>query len=368
MRNSSACEMYDVKMLIVGSWVTSTYEEPLYRALTKLLNVTAFKWGEYFGFGALSNKFDNPKSRLHSVWNRFQNKYILGPAIYRINADLVRRVAETKPDLIFIYRGTHVWPRTVKKLKKYSKVMVYNNDDPFSTKLPRFVYRNFLSSLPHADWIFSYREKNIDDYIALGFNNTSILRSNYLNEVHFPIDGVQKNFDVSFIGHFEDDGRDEILLKLVKETNCKLGLWGHNWESSKHYDLLRKFVGQEIKPIFGADYNRLINQSKIALVFFSKINSDGYTRRCFEIPAARTMMLCEYAPAAASLFEEGKEAEYFRNSDELVQKVRHYLLDESKISQIALGGRTRLLKDGHEISDRAKQILETFQQQIKVKR
>jgi spore maturation protein CgeB len=110
-----------------------------------------------------------------------------------------------------------------------------------------------------------------------------------------------------------------------------------------------------------SDYNQILNDSKIALVFFSKLNLDTYTRRVFEIPASKTFMLSEYTVDMSSLFIEGKEAEYFRNSKELIIKIEHYLKNEKERIRIAENGYKKVRKDGHEAVDRAKQILSVFE-------
>ena len=194
------------------------------------------------------------------------------------------------------------------------------------------------------------------DYKQLGYENTSILMSNYIKEIHHPLE-IKKDIDVVFIGHYEDDGRDQTLLKLVKEIGCNLGIWGSNWISSPLFEELRNVTVGEFTTLFNEDYCKTLNRAKIALVFFSKINNDGYTRRCFEIPATGTFMLCEDAPQTRSMFSEGVEAAYFRSSEELIDKVNKYLQNNELREKIASAGFERLKKDGHEIHDRAKEVL-----------
>ena len=119
------------------------------------------------------------------------------------------------------------------------------------------------------------------------------------------------------------------------------------WQKSRYFK-------DSIKPLYG------INQAKISLVFLSKINND--TRRCFEIPATKTMMLSEYTDdLAQNLFEEGREADYFKSKEELLEKIQYYLNNESEIAKIGNAGYERLMKDGHEVKDRTKQIMQTFE-------
>jgi spore maturation protein CgeB len=105
-----------------------------------------------------------------------------------------------------------------------------------------------------------------------------------------------------------------------------------------------------------------ISGAKIALCFLSKLNEDTYTTRNFQIPAMRTFMLSEYTPDLASLFEEGKEAEFFRSQDELLDKIRYYLQHDSEREEIAHNGHKRLLADGHDVVSRARQVVAVVEQ------
>ncbi len=351
-----------IKILIVGSWISAVYEEPLLQAMQQLGHqVSSFKWGPYFKFIPLSNQYDVKNSVWQSLYYRIQNKYIWGPVIKKINDELIRKCNEEKPEVLFLYRATHIWPTTIAKIKNQKcKIFIYNNDDPFNSKLPSYIYRFFKKSLSLADWIFSYREKNITDYQKLGYSNCSLLLSNYIKTQNYPIDNMSKDYDVIFIGHFENDGRDEKILTLAKQANLKVGLWGLDWEASSLFEQIRECVENEIKPLYGEDYNQTINRSKIALVFLSKINNDGYTRRCFEIPATKTFMLCERQQEVQALFHEGIEADYFTTSEELLNKILYYIDNEDKRKKVAEAGYERLIQDGHEIQDRAKQIIENY--------
>ena len=66
--------------------------------------------------------------------------------------------------------------------------------------------------------------------------------------------------------------------------------------------------------VIGDDYRKTICSSKIVLGFLRKVNADTQTSRTFEIPACGGFMLMERTENQQRLFEEGKEAEYFRKS------------------------------------------------------
>ncbi len=349
------------KILVVSDWQWKMYGEAFYKAFSGLgYEVDKFSWDQYF----VQYQTDQKAGFLQTISHKFQNKYLMGPILRKINRDLYRKCLDFKPDMIFIYRGTHVFPETIKsvKLELECKVFGYNNDDPFSKEYSSYVWKNFLKSIPMYDHIFVYREKNIQDYEDISYKKTSLLRSYYIADSNFPIRNIENSHytcDVVFIGHFENDGRDE-ALKLLIENGVDVRLYGTQWEKSKHYSFFKEKY-KKIVPVYGDTYNLAINSAKIALVFLSKLNNDTYTRRCFEIPATKTMMVSEYTSnLAKNLFKEGIEAEYFRDKEELFIKVTNYLLDKRKIDKIGNAGYIRLKNDGHEVVDRVKEIIQIY--------
>jgi spore maturation protein CgeB len=164
--------------------------------------------------------------------------------------------------------------------------------------------------------------------------------------------------DIVFIGHFEDDGRKEYIKYLLDDRGLDFHIYGTLWDRSKYTMEIRSHFG-EIKPLYN-DYNLALNSVKIALVFLSKRNNDTYTRRCFEITAAKTFMLSQYTDDLDSMFKEGVEAEYFRDKEEMIDKIRYYLEYDDKREKIAKAGYKRLFRDGHEVTDRAGEILRIY--------
>ena len=90
------------------------------------------------------------------------------------------------------------------------------------------------------------------------------------------------------------------------------------------------------------------------------MNHDTYTRRCFEIPAAKTLMLCEYTEDMDRMFPEDECAVYFRSKEELVEKCKALLANPEKIVKIAENGYNRLKEIGGSEVDRCQQIIEVY--------
>ena len=92
-------------------------------------------------------------------------------------------------------------------------------------------------------------------------------------------------------------------------------------------------------------------------VFLSKLNRDTYTRRCFEIPATKTFLLSEYSADLASIYQEGEEAEFFRDRREFIAKIIKYLADDAGRRTIAEAGYRRVHCDGHDVNTRMAEVV-----------
>ncbi|WP_318435587.1 glycosyltransferase [Photobacterium leiognathi] len=351
-----------MKVLIVGDWSSDLYEKAFFDSFNSIdIYVDKFSWIEYFKYYQYPalNKCNNNK--ILSFYYRFQNRFSIGPAINKINNDLIDKSLLNNYDLIFIYRGVHIYPTTIKKLKKFGAVVFgYNNDDPFAPFYPFYFWRHFKKGLKYYDHVFSYRQKNIQEYLNSDVKSVSLLRSYYIKEKNYPIvtNGHNEEVEVVFIGHFENDGRDEIILGL-HNSGIKIKVYGTNWNKSCFYNQLVKFNG-DIVPIYNEKYNEVLNKSDISLVFLSKINNDTYTRRVFEIPITKTVMVCERNDDIQNLFNDKKEIILFDSKDDCIRKVNELVRNRDELESIKLNSYNRLINDGHEVVDRVRVIISTY--------
>ena len=159
------------------------------------------------------------------------------------------------------------------------------------------------------------------------------------------------------MGHFENDGRLGYIENLL-QNNIKVGL----------PDLWKPYITENSNltflPSSHEKYNAILNKAKIAIVFLSTRNKDTYTRRCFEIPICKTMMIIPYNEDLAELFRDGEEAVFYRNEREFIDKIYFYLKHENDRKRIAYSGYKRVLADGHEVHNRLEKIILDFKNSI----
>jgi spore maturation protein CgeB len=348
-----------VKILIAGDWHSELHEEAVFHAFERLGHEAfKFSWHRYFKPRGWIGRSALP-------FYKAQNKYLTGPAVSRLNRELLDLVLQVKPDVVFVYRGTHVYPRTLQAMQRQLRgtvVVGYNNDDPFSPHHPRWMWRHFLSGIPHYDLVLAYRQHNVAEYLAAGARRVELLRSWFVPERNHPVqlteaEKEQYACDVVFIGHYEDDGRLAYLEEAARRGwHLRIFGPGYDWDPViRNSPLLAGHV--PVRLLWGEDYNRALCGAKVALCFFSQLNRDTYTRRCFEIPASGTVLLSKYTDDVAGLFRADQEAVFFRDANEMCASIENLLVDESLRSRIAHAGTQRVWDDGHDVVSRMRNVL-----------
>jgi spore maturation protein CgeB len=346
-----------MKILLIGAYDWPWYQEACAHALECLGHkVVRFAWLERFKKWQ-SNKVE-PVYR--SIWHRIQYRFIIGPIIRNINIELIEIATNEKPDVIWFYNVNIVSPLTLKKLRKLVPDAVfcqYSNDNPFSLLARKSMWRHYIASIPFFDLHHAYRVDNIEDYFKFRAQKVYLLRAYFIPESDYPIniDDIDPTYhcDVVFAGHYEDDGRVEVL-EAIARAGYNLKLYGGGWGAalpklSSNSPLRRMFP---IQPVTGRNYNQALCGAKVALCFLSTLNQDTYTRRCFQIPAMKVPMLSQRTDDLASLFIENKEVVFFSDTEELLDKLQRLLENAELRKQIAEAGYARVYSDGHDITSR----------------
>jgi glycosyltransferase involved in cell wall biosynthesis len=286
----------------------------------------------------------------------------------RLNRAILTQALLDRPDFILFWRPTHIFPSTLKKLRKSGiQTISYNNDDPFASlsrgNVPwhhHLLWFWYLRSLPCYCKNFFYRRVNCEEAMKLGIAHADVLMPYFIPWKDKPVELTFDEYscfgaDVVFVGHYEPDGRDYLLQALIN-ANIRVKIWGgHYWRRSILWDALEST--QPIRPADGDSYVKALCGAKICLAFLSRINRDTYTRRCFEIPACGQLMLAERTDDLLQLFKEDEEAVYFSSADELVQKVKWLLENPEMRRRIADAGLRRVWADHHDVTNRAHQFL-----------
>lgn len=321
---------------------------------------------------ALANGLETIHQDVHRVvllnghsWDQF--------IAFKNSMIIKREVDRIKPDCLFLYRAEIIFAGVLRYLKhKYPqmKIFIYHNDDPFRDTVHRRLKSfHYLRCVKYADITYVYRPVNIDEAKLWGAKIAKLYMSHYYSKTDLKEYSKEqlcdKNGQVVFLGHYEDDIRIIYFNELFKRginfhiygpSNWKEVFIANNWPLNRLHDIVR-----------GEEYVQTIKSASIALAFFSTANRDDYTRRCFEIPISGTALLQQRTKVTSTLFEDQKNSLLFDNMDEFIEKIEYYLKHKEELCNIAWNG-YQYVKNGQfsEIS-RAQMVLKDYEQLINTK-
>lgn len=298
---------------------------------------------------------DNP---VKVAVGKVKRHWLIGPAIAAASLALRKAVNAFRPDLVFLYHCYFLYPHTVKAISRRTMVFSYDNDDPFEQRRnkPNSAFERAAARYCRLNYV--YRRKNMEDYRKTGIENVKLLLPYYMETRNYPVP-CEKDIPLAFVGHWEDDGRDE-MIKALLDAGLPLSLYGEpkGWVQSGYWQQFQScFHGSANGDL----YNALMNRIKVALVFFSKQNNDTYTRRCFELPVTGTVMLSEYTGDMDEFWPEDECCVYFRNKEELVEKARWLLDHDEERKRIAGNAFSRLKTLACSETDRVREVLSDYE-------
>jgi spore maturation protein CgeB len=306
------------------------------------------------------------KPWLQASWSqrRLQRWLQRGPVIAAINDSVFKAARAFHPDMVWAEKQEFLHLETLAALRKLGARLIHFTPDPYFSLV--WKRTRLMDQAARAFDVLVYcKAYERDQYAALG-KPLVYMPLGYCDEVHRPLPSSDPQWQcaVGFLGGWEP--RRERLLHRVAADGLDLKIRGGYWQFLKdgrwtlrrhiilkqlagndrfriHRDelLARAWQGDEV---YADDYARALTGARIGLGLLRKVCPDQHTTRTFEIPACGSMLLADRTGEHRELFEEGKEAEFFASTEELVDKVRFYCRDESARLRVAGAGFERCAK------------------------
>jgi len=285
-----------------------------------------------------------------------QTRLLIGPAIAAYNYDLSEKARSSKPDLIYVDQGGYLWPRTVRALKSTGAKLVHSTTDFLGFQ--SYWFRHFFKAVHLYDTHVITNSLNEPLLKQKGARQIIVTEFGYNPDFHRPIpltgqDQIAYESDVALFGHWEP--HYENMIVSLRRAGIKVRVWGSGWWKARSIE--DRF---RIKQLQGDDYIKAVMCTKICPGLLSALNHSKAAQRTFEIPAIGRFLLAERTEDHLSCYREGKEAEFFSSTDELVEKTRYYLAHEEERESIAAAGHRRCLTSGYRYQDRVQKMLEVI--------
>jgi len=266
----------------------------------------------------------------------------------------LKKINYSKYDLVFVYKGTLLKPDYIdfiREKNKNIKIVCFNPDNPYNSNSCN---QNIVDSIKKYDKYFIWSKqlkKKIKDKESIPTYYLPFAADLELhNKTYF--NNLDTKYGVTFIGNWDEE-REKWLSEIKNKQ--KLILFGNNWSFKlKSKELLKCASG----AIINNEFVKVAQQSIINLNILRIQNKNSNNMRTFELPASGGFCLHEYSEEVEELFEEGKEIEFYRNSQELNDKIDFYINNPESAKKIAENGYNRLISSNYTYDKRVDQILE----------
>lgn len=280
------------------------------------------------------------------------------PDLSAANAKIIRLINKNRYDIVWIDKGIIIRKSTfeaIRRLQPQAKIIGYSPDWMMGRHNQS---RQFLESLPFYDCYVTTKSYAVDEMKQAGCKDVLYIGNAFQKGFHKPYELTYSEKEmygcvVGFIGAYEAE-RAASIMYLANNGIC-VDIWGsRQWEEFCTQSPYLHFRGTEL---LGNDYCKALSGCKISLCFLRKINRDQQTTRSVEIPACGSMMLAERTDEHLAMFEEDKEAVYFSSDNELLEKCRIYLADETMRNEVASAGHLRCLSSDYSYHGRIREVL-----------
>ncbi len=291
-----------------------------------------------------------------TAWHRMARMLVPGHAYGELNALLLDTVDELRPDVLWVFKGMSIYPRTVRALRGRGMTLVnYNADHPF-----RFFSRgsgnsNVSISIPYYHLHLTY-SRRIGKELTERFPEVEVAIVPFGHEVsdavYEQISGEREIVRACFLGN-PDVHRKHQIEHLLK-AGLAVDVYGHHWDRFLQPDPHLRMHGQ----VTGIDMLRTLRTYRVQLNFFRPHNVDLHNMRTFEVPACGGIMLAEDSAEHCEFFASGREAFFFRSPAQMIEGARHLLaMSRSDADAVRQAARARCTQAGYTYRDRSHQAL-----------
>ena len=253
------------------------------------------------------------------------------------NKEILRAVDELDAKFLLTVKGNNIKSETLKALASrgvstvnYYPDFRFSYDDVDQATFP--LYSTFVTTK-------SFQVHTLEKMI--GKDKVQFLHHGYCSDVHYPppqrLLDEDKVPDVLYVGTYT--AYKEKLFSAVKQAcpEVRFHIYGNGWKQSTRSEILQSSLAN--RPVYGLNYAQLANSAKINIaIHMGAADESGWqdlvSTRTFELPACKGFMLHIDNAEIRQLYDVGQEIDVFTTAEDLSEKIRFYLQNESKRTQM----------------------------------
>lgn len=293
-------------------------------------------------------------SRLNRIERTLLGRFNSGAAVSRLNGLILDLARKNSFDALYVEKGVWIFPETVRELRQLATKHLAVHWTP-DAQLVDNRSRHFIAAIPEYDVLVTTKPFEIESYKTQGAKDVVLLLQGFGERfVRIGHSDIATDKDVVFVGHCQSHYRG--CIKALASTGVPTQVWGPRWD---RWAILQPKLRAAVQGtgLWGDSYPEMLKRGKIALGLLGKHIPETTTTRSFEIPATGTFMLAERTDDHMDLFEENKEAVFFATDEELCDKARYYLSNDTLREEIARAGRKRSKISGYHITEQIRKLM-----------
>lgn len=295
-----------------------------------------------------------------------------------MNAKLIARVEETKPDLLFCYLlSEELKKETIDYITRKTKTKTFNWFADDHWRIPIFS-RHWA---PLFTLVSTTDSEAPEIYKSYGITNVIKTQWGANPHLYFPQDEKlnPRNLDITFVG--AKYGLRASFVSKLESAGLPIQTFGQGWPKGRidHKHMLEVFCYSKINLNFAETYyyGAVAKMKMLAKLFIAKeMGSYKFTGhhffdnwqamkgtqkkpikgRVFEVPATGGFLITGKSDDEISeYYVPDKEIVVFNNESELIEKCSYYLAHDAERKAVAKAGYDRTVKD-HTYINRFKDI------------
>jgi spore maturation protein CgeB len=312
------------------------YDEQ-WRALMDTFFGTADSYSHYLGeLGHDAHEVVVNAEPLQRAWAREHGRSpsLLRRLRRRAGSDLVLAHAERfEPDVVYVQHIGFLPPETMASLKARTRLLV----GQIASEAPgaeHFQHLDLvLTSFPH--YVSRFRREGIaSEYLRIGFDPRVLDR----------LDNAEPPHDVAFVGalgRLQHAQGNDVLERAAERVPIEF--WGYNLgDRPPTSPFVRRYHGEA----WGLGMLEVLASARIAVNRHIDVAEDNANNmRLYEGTGVGSLLLTDAKQNLGELFDVGREVIAYRDEDELVEAVEHFLAHEDERAAVAAAGQGRTLRE-----------------------
>ena len=276
-------------------------------------------------------------------------------AIHKANVTFSKYVFINRPDVVIVFCNAPITAGAILYFQSLKIKCVLVWPDAIVN-----LNQRLIENIPLYDFIASYSSSSVSSFQKLGSKNTEwIPLGGDISLHHIPIESEKTfEYDISFIGNWRPE-RDEIMSHIVEnfQTN-EILIQGSGWKKNTKSAAIKKIVREGV--ITGRAFAETLSKGYLNLNIIDYTNFPAANMRFFEIPIAGALQLSSPCPEMEAVFKEGEHVLYYKDKNNLIEKVQYALNYPKEMAIIRKQGQDLLLSH-HTYDSRIESIIKKLE-------